>query len=216
VLFILVPLGLQALGIDLESLIILAIFVGGTRLIQRRAALGPVPSEEVAASRHLPLLWAGLGFAGGVAVLVLAAPSLVGSAEAIAATTGLGTGFIGLALLPLVTGMPELVSSITALRIGAFDLAVGNLFGSCVFNTFALALAGLLFQPGSIYAAISSGFSFVGLLGLILINIALLGTLARPERRIRRIEWDAILIIVVYVAGIYLLYQRAPLLSAQR
>jgi len=213
--FILVPLGWQWGYLDLEGLILLALFVGGARLIQLNARLAPAPPPVEEPASRLSLGWAFLGFAGAIALLILATPTLVEAAETLAEITGVGAGFIGLALLSLVTNIPDLASSIAAVRLGAFDLAVGSLFGSCVFRVAALALVSL-FYPGSLFAAISPGFVVVGLLALILINTALLGTLARPEWRLGeiRIEWDAILIILIYLAGLYLLYRQGLLLPA--
>lgn len=215
--FILVPLGLRIGSVDLEGILLLALFVGGVRLIQAQARRlqAAAPAVEPATPR-LPL-WKGIvGFAVGTLVLLIATPVLVAAVEEIALITGVGAGFAGVALLPLVTTAPELVSSITAVRLGAFDLAVGNLLGSCVINMAILGLVSLFFGEGPIFAAVSPGFGAVGLLGLILISTALLGTLARPEPTVLRVEWDALLIVAVYLAGLYLLYQQGLLLTARR
>lgn len=208
--FILAPLNAQVAGIDLEAVILLLFFIGGVRLIQLAGRALPVPPLAEIPPEVPSLPWAILGFLVAALMLIIATPVLVFAAAGIATETGLGTGLIGVILLPLVTAMPELVSSLAALRLGAFDLAAGNLFGSTVFNLFTLALVSLFF-PGSLFATVLPGFAIVGLLSLILINVALLGTLVRREVRGRRIEWDALLIIVIYVAGVYLLYSRGIL-----
>ena len=48
----------------------------------------------------------------------------------------------------------------------------------------------------------------MGLLGLLLTNMALLANLARIERKILFIEIDVFAIILVYVGGMYLLFLR--------
>lgn len=211
-LFILLPFSLLVGPVDMGSIILLLVFVGGTRLIQQRARTVPAAATEEP-TPALPLKWAIVGFLAAVVILVVATPVLVRSAEGIAVATGLGVGLIGAALVPLVTSMPELVSSVTAVRIGAFDLAIGNLFGSSVFNIVALALVSLFVSPGSLFADISPSFAIVGLLSLVLISIALLGTLAPAEWRVLGIEWDAVMIILVYLAGIYILYRQRMLLA---
>ena len=210
-LFILLPLRLELAGVDLESVILLAIFLGGTRLIQRQARVA-VPAPVEAPRRHPSLAQAILGFAAALVLLIVAAPGLGSSAGAIARQTGQAVGFIGVVIFPLITSMPELVSSAAATRIGAYDLAVGNLFGSCVFNMTALALVSLFTAPGSLFAVVSPGFVAVGLLTLVLINLALLATLSRVEVRVLRLEVDALLIVAVYLAGLYLLYRERLLL----
>lgn len=209
--FVLAPLRLQVLGVDLESPILLAVFIGGTRLVQldARITLPVARAEERLPGPSLP--WAIAGFAAAVVLLVVAAPLLVSSADALAQLTGLGVGLIGVAIFPLVTAAPEFIATVTAARLGAYDLAVGNLFGSCVFNVFTLALVSLFYAPGFFFAAISPGFALVALLGVILISVALLGTLARVELRILGIEWDALLIILIYGLGIYFLFRQGVL-----
>jgi cation:H+ antiporter len=211
--FIVVPLDLQLATLDAEGLFLIGLFVGGVWLIQRRARIGlRAPEAEPGSRMSLPV--AIVVYVAAAALLLVAAPVLVDSAEAIALQTGLGAGLIGIVLLSLVTSMPELVSSFVAVRIGAFDLAVGNLFGSTVFSIFVIGLLSQFF-PGLLLSAVSPGFIAVGLLALLLVNWALLGTLANLEWRPLGIEWDAAIIIIVYLAGIYLLY-RQGLLQAVR
>ncbi len=209
--FTLVPLGLQWGSADLEGLLLLAAFVGGTWLIRLQSRTIAVPAQEVPPSA-VPLGWAIVGFVAAAALLVLVSPLLVSAANEIARLTGVGAGFVGLALLPLVTNMPDLASSVAAVRLGAYDLAVGNFFGTCVFNVAALALVSLFYGPGSLFSAISPGFVVVGLLAIILITVALLGTLARLEWRLLSIDVDAALVILIYLAGIYLIYRQGVLL----
>ena len=120
-----------------------------------------------------------------------------------------GTGFVGTALLSVVTSLPELVAALAAMRMGAFDMAVGNLFGSSVFNMLALGLADFFYLDGSFLSAIDPIFALVGLLGLLLTNMALLGNLSRIERKILFFEVDALAIVVVYLLGMYLLFVRS-------
>ena len=77
---------------------------------------------------------AAIGFAVATLAIVVAAPILAVSAKKIAETTGIGTTFVGTSLVAVATSLPELVASLAAMRLGAFDLAVGNLFGSNAFR----------------------------------------------------------------------------------
>jgi cation:H+ antiporter len=92
--------------------------------------------------------------------------------------------------------------------MNAYDMAVGNLLGSSVFNMLALGVADFFYLDGRFLGAIDENFALVGLLGLLLTNMALVGNLARVERKILFIEIDSIATIVVYLLGMYLLYLR--------
>jgi cation:H+ antiporter len=100
------------------------------------------------------------------------------------------------------------VAVVAAARIGAYDMAVGNLFGSNVFNMFALGVADLFYTPGRFLGAIDPSFALVGMLGLLLTNLALIGNIARVERRLAFVDADALLIMIVYAAGLVFLYMR--------
>ena len=170
------------MGVD--SLLLVATYVVGMRLVQSNNLAGSGVPEAVGEIEGVPTLRRGLiGFAGAAAVLVVVTPSLVRSSKEIARLTGLGTGFVGTALLAMVTSLPELVTTIAAVRLGAFDMAVGNLFGSNAFNILALGLTDLFFLPGRFLGAIDPAFALVALLGLLLTSLALMGNLARVERR---------------------------------
>ncbi len=195
--------------VGLDSLVIIGLYFGGIWLIQREnkgpgeSAFAPEPASD------FPSLRAGvIGFVVTAVILMLVVPILVNASTEIAVITGLGTGFVGTALLSLVTSLPELLAALAAMRMNAYDMAVGNLFGSSVFNMLALGIADFFYLDGRFLGAIDDNFVLVGLLGLLLTNMALVGNLARVERKFLFIEVDTIATIVVYLLGLYLLYIR--------
>ncbi len=210
IFFMLVDLPWQVGWIGVDALVILLVYVGGIRLIQLQGQQsGAAVDLPVEPGHKLPKLWqALLGFAVATVVLILVIPYLVSSSTEIARITGLSTGFVGALFVALVTSLPELVSALAATRLGAFDMAVGNLFGSNVFNMFAIGLVDLFYIRGRFLDTIDPAFALAGLLGLLLTNLALVGNLARLERRFLFVEIDALLLIVLYLAGMWLLYSR--------
>lgn len=197
--------GIAWMGFD--SLLTINAYVVGVRLIQNQ--VGAPSAEIIPEGVKVPSLGrASLGFSLATLALIVVTPYLVRSADEIGAITGLSAGFIGAALLAIVTSLPELVATIAALRIGAFDLAVGNLFGSNLFNMFALGLTDVLYLRGRYIAEIDPNFAIIGLLGLVLTCMGLIGNIARVERRLIFLEVDAALIMVVYFLGMWFLYAR--------
>ena len=195
--------------VGLDSLLLILLYFGGVWLIQREGRSQTVAPATVEPGPEFPTLQRGLlGFAIAAAVLIFVVPYLVSASTGIAKVTGLGTGFVGTALLSIVTSLPELIAALAAMRMNAFDMAVGNLFGSSVFNMLALGLADFFYVNGRFLEDIDENFVLVGLLGLLLTNMALVGNLARVERKFLFIELDAIAIIIVYLLGMYLLFVR--------
>ena len=208
VFFILADIDLKIGWFGLDSLILILVYIGGIRLIQQNGQASSTAVELPAGKPVMPLWRAGLGFVAATAVLVVVTPWLVRSSTDIAEITGLGTGFVGTTLLAMVTSLPEMVAVIAAARLGAYDMAVGNLFGSNVFNMFALGLSDLFYTPGRFLGVIDPAFALVGMLGLLLTILALIGNIARVERRLIFVEVDALLIVLVYLGGMYFLYAR--------
>ncbi len=207
--FILAGVDLRIGWIGLDSLLLLAAYVVGVRLIQSG---NPATGGEAALEAELEgvpsLRHALIGFFVAAGVLVAITPQLVRSSTEIAELTGLGTGFVGTTLVAMVTSLPELATTIAAVRIGAFDLAIGNLFGSNAFNMVALGLTDLFYLPGRFLGVIDPTFALVALLGLILTCLGLIGNLARVERRVLFIEIDALIIFLVYLGGMWFLHTR--------
>lgn len=85
-------------------------------------------------------------FAIHAALIVAAAVFLPLIGDKIAAQTGLGKSFVGSVFIAVATTLPELTVSYAAYRIGATDMAVGNLLGSNLFNVNILALDDLFYQ----------------------------------------------------------------------
>lgn len=207
--FILADIDLSIGWVGVDSLLIIAAYIASVWLI--RAGDGNSGESEMSEEDlcAMPSLRTGIiGFTLASLVLVLVSPYMVSSSAEIADITGLGTGFIGSVLVAMITSLPELVAVIAALKIGAYDMGIGNLFGSNVFNMFALALTDFFYTSGRFMGALDTQFVLVGLLGIILTSLALIGNQARLERRIWIVEIDALLLIVTYFVGVWLLYSR--------
>lgn len=207
VFFVLADINLSLGWVGVDSLVIILIYVAGMRMIQTQG--GPPPSELPEDDGKIPSLrHAGIGFLIASIVLVVMVPLLVESAAEIGEITGLSAGFIGATLLALVTSLPELVATTAAVRLGAYDLAIGNLFGSNLFNMLAFGLTDVFYLQGRFIDLIDPNFVLIGLLGLLLTCMGLIGNLLRVERRIGFLELDALVILLAYFGGMWFLYIR--------
>lgn len=209
VFFNLAKLEVQIGWVGIDSLILVLLYLAAVWLLHQNQN-HVSNSQEV---REIPPGLPGMktaifGFLAASAALVYISPLLIQSSAEIARITGLGATFIGTTLLALVTSLPELVTTISAAKIGANDMAIGNLFGSNMFNMFALGLADFFYLPGRFLGVIDPAFVIVGMLGLILTLLGVVGNLIRLQRRFWLLEADAVLIAIVYMGGLWLLYQR--------
>lgn len=208
VFFLLSDINLRIGWFGIGSLLVMGMYFTGVWLLRSNPVLGSSASDDVeGAEPGIPTLRrAILGFTIAAAILVLVTPWLVRSSTEIADLTGLSDGFIGIVMVAVVTSLPELVAVVSAVRFGAYDIAVGNLFGSNVFNMFALGLADVFYTKGVFLNDIDPAFALAGLLALLMTTMGLMGNLAQVERRLGIIEIDALLLILCYFAGLWLLY----------
>ncbi len=149
-----------------------------------------------------------IGFSVCAAVIITAGVFLIYASKAISIETGLSASVIGAILVAIVTSLPELSTSIGALRIGAYDMIVGNLFGSNMFNILTIAFADIAFTKGPIYSALGTGRNeqlLVGTLGIGITTVAIIGIGARSNRRVLGMGADAALLLVCYLASAYLI-----------
>jgi cation:H+ antiporter len=217
--FVLYGMDVKHGGVGLGSLLLLLFYVFGMRLVFRQESLkrrqqeqekvveAQADDEPRQARRRDGLRRAGIGFGASALALLITAPFLAGSAEEIAERSGITETFVGTSLVAITTSLPELVTATAAVRLGAFDLAVGNLFGSNAFNMAAFFFADLAFRRGSIFAAVSDAHAMTALWSVLLMSIALMGIIYRVEKRYLLIEPDSFLIILGYILGLGLLFQ---------
>ena len=209
-LFVLTQSRTTVLGVSPESVLLLLVYLAGTRAVYRNGvrhaeALASAAPPQGRAAAH-SLKRAVVVFAGGAVVILTVSPALAWSAKHIAEISGLGNTFVGTWLLGLSTSLPELVTSFAAVRMGAFDLAVGNLFGSNSFNMVIFLILDLASPSGSIFAGLSPAHAISGTLAVVLMSLGLASILYRAERRFFMVEPDSALMLVAYALSIWILY----------
>ena len=216
--FVLLQVDMSHVGVGLGSLTLFVLYGLGMRLVfrqedmERRQREQAVLIEGSSASksgvhRRAELRRAIFGFILCALALLVAAPFLAWSAERIAEETGVGTTFIGTSLVAITTSLPELVTAVASVRLGAFDLAVGNLFGSNAFNMAAFLFADLAYRGGDLLSNLSSVHALTALWSILMMNIGLMGIIYRAEKRFILIEPDSLLMIVSYIVGLWLLFR---------
>ena len=122
-------------------------------------------------------------FAVHAIFIVAAAIFLPFIGDKIADETGLGESFVGSIFIAIATTLPELTVSYAAYRIGAVDMAVGNLFGSNLFNVNILAVGDFFYTNGPLLNYIS-GDHVVSVIGTMAMTaVAIVGLTFRSARK---------------------------------
>ena len=152
------------------------------------------------------MVW--IEFLISAAIITFVSIQLAKYGDVISLRTKLGGAFAGTLLLATATSLPELITTISAIRTGIPQLAAGNLFGSNMFNMFGLGLVDVFYTKGLFLSEIDPSFALVALLAAVLTGIALVGNLADVKRRRIVLELDAAIILLGYAAGLWLIYSR--------
>lgn len=163
------------------------------------------------------LLTAWLQFIVGAILVIIAGVALTKSADTLGKAFGLSSGWAGVLILPMATSLPELVSSVRAALILAPDLAVGNLFGSNLFNIAIIAIIDLVQGKGSLFHRLKEGHAMAASLSIVLLSIAALGLLLPfPAILDSSIGLDTILLLFCYLAAARLItnYEKSNLSSS--
>ena len=121
---------------------------------------------------------------------------------AIADRSGLSEGLIGGVFIAVSTSLPELVIAVTAVRLKALTLAVGDIIGGNAFDTLFVAVSDAVYVKGSIYVDISGNESFWLAVTVLMTGILLMGLLHRERHGIGNIGWESFLIALLYVGSL--------------
>jgi len=194
--------GFGQLGpVGVDALMILALYLFGMRAVYRATqVVAPTPTQQMELGESSrSLLRGGLaGMALAALGLLATAPLLVIAAEAISLEAGVSQTFIGTTLVGVTTSFPEIAASVAAVRMGALDLAIGNLFGSNAFNLCIVLAMDLAYPGGPVLAAVSRSHLTSALGAILCIGLGTLAILARAQQRPSLVRIESLLIVAVY------------------
>jgi len=150
---------------------------------------------------------AGLRFAFASLVILAAGVWLPFVAERLAGLMGWKTSFVGTLFVAAATSLPELAVTISAMRIGALDMAIGNLLGSNLFNMASVAISDILYLKGPILSHVSPIHAVSAMSAMVMGGIFIVALLYRPQVRLFRMAgWVSVALVLVYLLNSYAFY----------
>lgn len=158
-----------------------------------------VSGDGLAVSGTIPMRRAIALMLGGFVGLVVGGELIVKSAVDIAMRCGVSEAIIGLTIVALGTSLPELATSVIAAAKHNSDIALGNVFGSNIFNVFFVLAMSATVRPLPAYDGIEVD-ACMAALGSIVVWLAVK---TNHERKVQR--WAGALLLLIYIA--YLTYR---------
>jgi len=200
ILFAAVKMDLSLWQIGFSSVILLVVYIVGMRVVYvKRPQESEDDDAENSAGMSLRRAWVMFGLIS--AGVVVAGFFLAYSVDQIATITGIASSTLGILAVSLVTTMPEAAATIAAARMGAADLGVGNLYGSCVFNIIILSLADPFYRQGILVNQSEAAHFVAGGMALLLILFGLVLILGRNRMHRFLVMAGLALMAALYLAG---------------
>lgn len=219
-------LGIAALGVILPERVVfgvglwsLAVFAGAGSaflLIHRhgdggwrprrpyREPRGTTQAGSAVHARSTPALVAVLVVAA--AAIFLAGYTVATTADAIAERTGLASGFVGGVAVALATSLPEISTTLGAVGAGAYAMAYGNIFGANILDAAIIFVADIAFAGPAVLDRTDASSTIAAVLGIVLTAVTMVGLVRRRRRIVAGLGLDSAAVLVLYSAGIALLF----------
>jgi cation:H+ antiporter len=203
--------GFGIFGVSILSIVILILYGIGGRMI---AGLEKERAGEVLEKEAVDGGYARISVQRAVLVFILSGAAIIALGiwlasigDRLAATTGLSRSFVGNLFLALTTSLPEIAASLAAIRLGAIDLAIGNVLGSNLFNITLFFVYDLADGSNNFWASLTNANAFAAVMTIMMTGVVIISLMYRASPKTPyRISWDGIAITAMYVGSIALLY----------
>jgi cation:H+ antiporter len=195
--------------VGLYSPVILLMYLLAMRSLYRyeKEKVSEYVEDRVELHPEMSLKQAVQGYAMAAIAVVAAGIWLPFIAKDLALAMAWEQSFVGTLFVAAVTSAPEVVVTVAALRMGAVDLAIGNLFGSNLFNIAILAIDDLFYLPGPLLADVSLTHATSAFSAMMMSGLAVVGLVLRPVSRVfRTVSWISLLLLVIYLLNLWFLY----------
>jgi cation:H+ antiporter len=163
---------------------------------ERADSLVTEASDEVPEPRDGALLIPSVQIVIGLALLLIGGKATETGAVGVATALGVAQSVIGLTIVAFATSLPEIVTTLFAVKRGHADLAVGNIIGSNLFNILLVLGATALCVPVPVPEP-HGGTDMLIMLGLTLLLLPLAGL---KQRRI--VRWQGAVLLAIYAGYI--------------
>lgn len=209
VLALTIKIDIIFVGIGLDTLLLIVIYIAGLTFISKKTKKGVKQTaviEQQAVKKEISLKQAIIGFIVVAIIISISGTFLSISGDKIAFISGLGSTFVGSFLIAATTSLPEAVSVLMAVNLRNYNLAIGAILGSNMFNMLILGGADLLYKDGTLLANVSEVHRLTASAVAVLSIITIYTFLRRGERSTFLYSLPSLLLIVMYFLSSYLIF----------
>lgn len=197
-------------GVHPASVAMFAAYLMGLRYarqVHKRPMWSPIQTADTRADepdqddRGGGVLRPALAFAALAALLATSGWVIAQTASELSGRFGLSSSLVGSLGTAVVTSLPELVTTVAAVRRGALQLAVGGIVGGNTFDTIFLVASDAAYREGSLYHALGPQDLYWLATGLVMTAVLIAGLVLRQRKGVGRIGVESATILALYLAA---------------
>lgn len=197
------------LGVGLDSIILVAVYASGMYFLSKRVTSFESGQDEdgIPQTSAISLKKAITGFFIAAIIILVTGTLLSITGDKIAVITGLGSSFVGTFLIAASTSLPEAVAVLIAIQLRNYNLAIGSILGSNLFNILILIGSDVFYRKSSIISAVAPVHSATALATFILSVLVLLSLIRFKFTKLQSIYWlPSALLVFIYFVSSYLIF----------
>lgn len=160
------------------------------------------PDEEDAESAATSTARLGAIFTGLMVLMGASGWVIAKTSSVLSDRMELSDTLVGVLATAVVTSLPELVTTVTAVRRGALQLAVGGIIGGNTFDSLFVMASDVAYREGSIYHAVGMDDYFWIATALLMTSVLLAGLIIRQRQGPGKIGGESLLILLIYAGAV--------------
>jgi cation:H+ antiporter len=183
--------------------------VYGSKAVRDAPMWRPIRTEETELDEaedmvSSPVSTSALGVQFAVLMLMMGVAGwlVAQSAGALSDRLGIAASTMGALLTAVVTSLPELVTTLAAVRRGALQLAVGGIIGGNTFDVLFLSASDTAFRDGSLYHAVAPADLFWLGTGMVMVAVLMMGMILRQKHGPAGIGLESVVMLTIYLGAI--------------
>jgi cation:H+ antiporter len=195
---------LSILNVSVSSILIFILYLFFLRIIFKERK---VEDHDKAKFAHINLKKEILLFSISSIIIIAVGIYLPVVGKEIAQLMNWNDSFVGVIFLAFVTSFPELVVSLSTARMGAFDMLLGNITGSNLFNVAIVFFIDIFYIKSAIFGSVSLANVSVGIIAMLMNFILFFAVVRRSKQKILNLfSINALMLILLYIINLFLIY----------
>jgi cation:H+ antiporter len=195
--------------VGLYSPVIVLVYIVAMRAVYSYERRTLSVYTEVSAERYPDVMLGSAvkGYALAATAIVIAGSWLPFVAKDISDLMGWGQSFVGTLLVAAVTSAPEAAVTISAMRIGALDMAIANLLGSNLFDIVILSVDDIFYSNGTLLAHVDASHALTAFTAVMMSAMVTAGFIFRPQgRSVLGLTWVSLGLFMLYILNTWSLF----------